>query len=157
MLLSPIERFVFRLELKIGAGKPFLNVIGLISIWSFSWFHLKRNNFAWKSWKSSEMNTLFIYLFMCILSLSTYRPHYRWSLFSLPRYSCGTVLRISPYSLRMRGNKDQKQLRIWTLFTQWNTTILYLCTCPYTCKNYIQKGIRLSYVSIFCMFTVKIE
>ena len=108
MLLSPIERFVFRLELKIGAGKPFLNVIGLISIWSFSWFHLKRNNFAWKSWKSSEMNTLFIYLFMCVFSLSTYRPHYRWSLFSLPRYSCGTVLRISPYLLRMRENKDQK-------------------------------------------------
>ena len=26
--------------------------------------------------------------------------------------------RISPYSVRMRGNTDQKQLRIWTIFTQ---------------------------------------
>ena len=26
---------------------------------------------------------------------------------------------ISPYSVRMRENTDQKKLRIWTLFTQW--------------------------------------
>ena len=27
---------------------------------------------------------------------------------------------ISPYSVRTRENTDQKKLRIWTLFTQWN-------------------------------------
>ena len=28
------------------------------------------------------------------------------------------ILHISPYSVRMRENTDQKKLRIWTLFTQ---------------------------------------
>ena len=28
----------------------------------------------------------------------------------------GEILRISPYSTRMQENKDQKNLRIWTLF-----------------------------------------
>ena len=27
---------------------------------------------------------------------------------------------IFPYSVRMRENTDQKKLRIWTFFTQWN-------------------------------------
>ena len=30
-------------------------------------------------------------------------------------------LRISPYSVRMRENMDQKKLRIWTLFMQWRS------------------------------------
>ena len=29
------------------------------------------------------------------------------------------ILRVSPYSVRMWENTDQKKLRIWTLFTQW--------------------------------------
>ena len=28
------------------------------------------------------------------------------------------ILLISPYSVRMRGNTDQKKVRIWTIFTQ---------------------------------------
>ena len=31
----------------------------------------------------------------------------------------GEILCISPYSVRMRENTDQKKLRIWTLFMQW--------------------------------------
>ena len=31
---------------------------------------------------------------------------------------------ISPYSVRTRENTDQKKLRIWTLFTQWNFYLL---------------------------------
>ena len=31
----------------------------------------------------------------------------------------GEVLRISPYSVRMRENTDQKKFCIWTLFPQW--------------------------------------
>ena len=30
-----------------------------------------------------------------------------------------------PYSVRMRINMDQKKLRIWTLFTQWNSLLLW--------------------------------
>ena len=36
------------------------------------------------------------------------------------------LLHISPYSVRMRENTDQKNLRIWTLFTQ--------CHCQCVCK-----------------------
>ena len=38
--------------------------------------------------------------------------------FSRIRTEYGEILRISPYSVRMRENKDHKLLRIWTLFTQ---------------------------------------
>ena len=41
-----------------------------------------------------------------------------WSVFSRIRTEYGEILRISPYSVRMRENTDQKKLRIWTLFTQ---------------------------------------
>ena len=44
---------------------------------------------------------------------------YFWSVFSLFRTEYGEILRISPYSVRMRENTDQKKLHIWTLFTQW--------------------------------------
>ena len=38
-----------------------------------------------------------------------------WSVFSRIRTKYRSI---SPYSVRMRGNTDQKKLRIWTLFTQ---------------------------------------
>ena len=41
-----------------------------------------------------------------------------WSVFSLIRTEYREILRISPYSVRMRENTDQKILRIWTLFTE---------------------------------------
>ena len=41
-----------------------------------------------------------------------------WSAFSGIRTEYGEILRISPYSVRMWENTDQKKLRIWTLFTQ---------------------------------------
>ena len=34
-------------------------------------------------------------------------------------------LSISPYSVRMRENTDQKRLRIWTLFTHWYPSSSY--------------------------------
>ena len=40
-----------------------------------------------------------------------------WSVFSRIQTYYGEI-RISPYSVRMRGNTGQKKLRIWTLFTQ---------------------------------------
>ena len=52
-----------------------------------------------------------------------------WSLFSCIRTEYGKILRISPYSARMRGITDQKKLRIWALFRQcqwWHFWCLYL-------------------------------
>ena len=54
-----------------------------------------------------------------------------WSVFSRIRTEYGEIRNISPYSVRMWENTDQKKLCIWTLFTQWklwlvikNSTIL---------------------------------
>ena len=44
-----------------------------------------------------------------------------WSLFSHIRTEYGELLSISPYSVRMRENTDQKNFCIWTLFTQCST------------------------------------
>ena len=41
-----------------------------------------------------------------------------WSVFSRIRTEYGEIRSISPYSVRMRENTDQKKFRIWTLFTQ---------------------------------------
>ena len=41
-----------------------------------------------------------------------------WSVFSRIRTGYGQIRSISPYSVRMRENTDQKKLLIWTLFTQ---------------------------------------
>ena len=42
-----------------------------------------------------------------------------WSVFSRIRTEYGEIRSISPYSVRMRENTDQKKLHIWTLFMQW--------------------------------------
>ena len=44
---------------------------------------------------------------------------FSWSVFSRIRTEYWEILGISPYSLRMRENMDQKELRIWTLFRQF--------------------------------------
>ena len=41
-----------------------------------------------------------------------------WSVFSRIRTEYGEIRSMSPYSDQMRENADQKNLRIWTLFTQ---------------------------------------
>ena len=41
-----------------------------------------------------------------------------WPVFSRIRTEYGEILRIYPYSVRMRENTDHKKLRIWTLFRQ---------------------------------------
>ena len=47
-----------------------------------------------------------------------------WSLFSHIRTEYGEIRSISPYSVRMRENTDQKKLCIWTLFTKWSEACL---------------------------------
>ena len=41
-----------------------------------------------------------------------------WSVFSRIRTDHGEIRSISPYSVRVRENTDQRKHRIWTLFTQ---------------------------------------
>ena len=45
---------------------------------------------------------------------------YFWSVFSCIRTEYEDLLRKSPYSVRIKEKKDQKYLRIWTLFTLWS-------------------------------------
>ena len=40
-----------------------------------------------------------------------------WSIFSRIRTELEEILRISPYSVQIRENTDQKKLHFWTLFT----------------------------------------
>ena len=47
---------------------------------------------------------------------------YFWSVFSCIRTENGDLWSISPYSVRIQENTDQKQLRIWTLFTHLEST-----------------------------------
>ena len=42
-----------------------------------------------------------------------------WSVFSRIQTEYGEIRSVSPYSVRMLENTDQKKLNIWTLFTQW--------------------------------------
>ena len=77
--------------------KPFILVVAV----SFNGSH----SFQWKPFllhcvKSVQMQNLF------------------WSVFSRIRIEYGEIRSTSPYSVRMRENKDQKQLPIWALFTQ---------------------------------------
>ena len=55
-----------------------------------------------------------------------------WFVFSCIWTERREIRSISPYSVRMRENTDQKKLRIWTLFTQWVVSVsavawLFLC------------------------------
>ena len=54
-----------------------------------------------------------------------------WSVFSSTRTEYGQIRSISPYSVRIRENTDQKKLRIWTLFTQWYFEIEVMLWVPW--------------------------
>ena len=49
-----------------------------------------------------------------------------WSVFSRIQTEYGEIRSISPYSVRMRANTEQKKLRIWTLFTQCKSKLKYV-------------------------------
>ena len=50
---------------------------------------------------------------------SVQRRSFFWSVFSCIQTEYGDLLCKSPYSVQIQENTDQKNLRIWTLFTQW--------------------------------------
>ena len=53
----------------------------------------------------------------------------KYGVFSGPYFhACGQNTErysVSPYSIRMRENTDQKKLRVWTIFTQWKSGMRY--------------------------------
>ena len=54
----------------------------------------------------------------CVKSIQIW--NFFWSVFSEIIRFYGDLRSISPYSVRMQENTDQKKLHIWTLFTQRN-------------------------------------
>ena len=56
-----------------------------------------------------------------------------WSVFSRFRTEYGEILRMSPYSVRMWENTDQKILRIWALFAHWKSSEDVLVLWMYFC------------------------
>ena len=80
-----------------------------------------------------------------------------WSIFSRIWTEYGEILGISPYSVRMRENTDQKKLHIWTLFTQCPTTYLVqwrkmTSSLPHNIQNFANS---LSNVSNLQRWTLK--
>ena len=75
---------------------------------------IKRNSqlrtVDWSNWSTSEWNH-------SVKSVQI--PSFFWSVFSRIRTEYGEIRSISPCSVRMRENTEQKKHRIWTLFTQW--------------------------------------
>ena len=69
----------------------------------------------WKFWKILKFQRALIFLH-CVKSAQI--RSFFWSVFSRIRTEYGEILRISPYSVRMWENTDQKKLGIWTLFMQ---------------------------------------
>ena len=68
-----------------------------------------------------------------------------WPVFSRIRTEYGKIRSISPYSVRMRENTDQKRLRIWTLFV--SLRIQSECGKIRTRKNSVFG--HFSYLSVF--------
>ena len=68
-------------------------------------------------------NLLKICIFVhCVKSIEI--RSFFWSVFSCNRTEYGDLRSKSPYSVRIHENTDQKNLRIWTLFTRWWTAII---------------------------------
>ena len=55
----------------------------------------------------------------CTLYEKCPNTEFFWSVFSRIWTEYGDLLRKSPYSVRIRENTDQKKLRSWTFFSQW--------------------------------------
>ena len=85
-------------------------------------FYNKKNikrYFAWNAqFKVLKLQTDFSQNIHCLKSVQM--RSYFWSVFSRIRTKYGDLRSKSPYSVRMQENKDQKKLRIWTLFTQYH-------------------------------------
>ena len=90
--------------------------------------------YYWLEMKASILFSKLMYPLSCFHCVKCVQIRsFFWSLFSRIRIEYEEIRSISPYSVRMRENRDQKKLRIWTLFTQcsvcrvlWKTYIYVL-------------------------------
>ena len=102
------------------------NKVTKMDIWQLFWnplyncFQESHIIFWTNTWANSNLQ----YHIHCVKRVQM--RSFFWSVFSRVRTEYGEILRISPYSVRMRENTDQKKLRIWTHFTQWFPSFLEL-------------------------------
>ena len=105
-------------------------------IW-FLVFQIKMKNEKWTSnlnfnvqlfWKSKNH-------FHCVKSVQL--QSFLWSVFSRMWTEYREILCISPYSVRMQENTDQKKLCMWTLFPQCLFHVLCLNFSAETKTNFI--------------------
>ena len=66
----------------------------------------------------------------CVKSVQTWR--FFLSVFSCIWTEYGDILRKPPYSTQIQENTDQKNLCIWTLFTQWQSCSVLKTRCKVT-------------------------
>ena len=94
-----------------------------VEIRSFFWSVFSRMLNSWEpncsSYTWSESCRL-CYCIHCVKNVQK-RSNF-WSVFPRIRTEYGEILRICPYSVRMRKNTDQKLLRILTLCTYWSVS-----------------------------------
>ena len=72
-----------------------------------------------------------------------------WSVFCRIRTEYREIRSISPYSVQMRENTDQKKLRIWTLFRECFKSRLQFRHSPYY-QSLIDKGLINRHSPILC-------
>ena len=102
-------------------------IILIETMWKF-WKSIRGN--SWVSWNlliyPVRNGQYYIRNLMLITNIRTAWKVSKYGVFSgsyFPAFVLNTERYcISPYSVRMRENPDQKKLRIWTLFTQWRIT-----------------------------------
>ena len=94
--------------------------------------------------RANFVQLLQFHLFLC----SVFTFHFGLCLRQSPDYLCETSLKAKAYSVRMRENTDQKQLRIWTLFTQWSCQTLLLSNCKLYCVTSKLRWINMQQLSV---------
>ena len=69
-------------------------------------------------WRVSEYQIQYFWYKYCLKSVQI--RSFSGPFFFCIRTEYGEMRSISPYSVRVRENTDQKKLRIWTIFTRWS-------------------------------------
>ena len=112
MAETTVRRFSSKLVLL--KGKQLCWSLFLIKLQAFIWL-------LWSFLKNICERLLLDYMntWWCPYCVKSFQIRsFFWSVFSHVWTEYREILRISPYSVRIKKNKVQKKLRIWTLFTQ---------------------------------------
>ena len=79
-------------------------------------FPLENNLIHWNKDLLMNQHSIILSHYHCVKSIQI--RIFFWSVFSCIWAECGELRSKSPYLVRIQENRDQKKLRIWTLFTQ---------------------------------------